>query len=389
MVAADDGAAGVRRRAVLFDAYPHVYAGAQRMGHAMAREVLTHGWSVTVVTPAEGLFTERLASDAVLYEIASAPRALRRYGRTSSGTRAVSTALALPLYWLRLARVLRRLRPDVVIAVDHRGLVLAGPAARLTGTPLVWHVLALDGTRWINWFGRSIARTVVVPSDAVVRRLPQLDRARRTTVIDNVIPDGVRRPSPAPLRVEPVIVTTARLHHDKGLDVLLDALAIVRSSVPDARLVIIGGPQTGSTEVQRDLEQQARALGLSDAVEFAGFVEHPADIVATSRAYVQSSRERSEIVPLAILEAMAVGTPVVATDVGGVSDVVRHGVTGLLVPPEQPETLAAALVDLLSNDALADRLRQEAHRATASTRFTPAGLGQTYAEVLDEAVDRA
>jgi glycosyltransferase involved in cell wall biosynthesis len=106
--------------------------------------------------------------------------------------------------------------------------------------------------------------------------------------------------------------------------------------------------------------------------------------VAAARCYVQPARERTEILPLAILEAMAVGTPVVATDVGGVRDLVRDGDTGLLVPPEDPAALAAALVRVLQDDDLADRLRTAAAALAGEQRHTVEGLLDGFAAAYED-----
>ena len=121
------------RRAVLFDAYPHVYGGAQRTDHLLARELPERGWALLTVVPADGPFPERLRDEGHAVEVVPVPRPLRRYGRATTGPARALAVLALPAYWLRLLRRLRAARPEVVHVVDHRGLVLAGVAARLSG----------------------------------------------------------------------------------------------------------------------------------------------------------------------------------------------------------------------------------------------------------------
>ena len=113
---------------------------------------------------------------------------------------------------------------------------------------------------------------------------------------------------------------------------------------------------------------------MADALELVGFVDQPQEWLRGARCYVQPSRERSEILPLAVLEAMGLGLPVIATDVGGLSDVVDDGVTGLLVEAEDPIALAEALVRVLGDDALADRLRSGAAGLVGEARFHEEGL---------------
>jgi glycosyltransferase involved in cell wall biosynthesis len=375
----------VGRRVVLFDAYPHVYGGAQRTDHLLAGALGPLGWSMVVITPAEGPFTARLRADDLPVEVVPVPRPLGHYGRTTTGSRSMLAAACLPAYWLRLALVLRRLRPDVVHIVDHRGLVLAGPAARASRARVLWHVQAMDRSRWLNRLGARLAHCIVVPTDAVLDKMPELAGCADRRAIANVVPEHARRATPVPLATAPTIVTTGRLHPDKGLDLLVTALGLVRRAVPTARLRIIGGPQEGFEALADDLRAQAADLGLADAVELVGFVDRPEVIVADAACYVQPARERTEILPLAILEAMATGIPVVATDVGGVRDIVRDGDTGLLVEPEDADALAAAIVRVLDDRSLALRLRDGAFTLADERRFTPAGLVEATAAAYDGA----
>jgi len=369
------------RRAVLFDAYPHVYGGAQRIDHIITALLPARGWRVEVFTTDEGPLVERLRADGLPVTVVQPPLALRRYGRTTVGRKRLWALARLPAWTIRLARHLRAVRPEVVHLVDHRGLVLAGVPARLAGARIVWHVHGIDRTKILNRIGARLAHEVVVPTRAVLRQMPELTRARALRAIPSVVPDHIRRAEPVTLATEPVIVSTARLHPDKGLDVLVDALAIVVRHVPDARVQVIGPPQAGSEHIEAELLARAASRGVGDRFVLVGFVDRPDTIVARSRCYVQPARERTEILPLAILEAMAAGVPVVATDVGGIRDVVIDGETGLLVPPEDPDALAAALCRVLTDDALAQRLRAAAFALAARPEHTPDGFADEVALV--------
>lgn len=362
------------RTAVLFDAYPHVYGGAQRTDHLLARALPARGWRVVVMAPGEGTFPERLRAEGLPVVVVVAPPALAAYGRVTARRARIRAVVSLPRYWLRVRRALRCQRPDVVHVVDHRGLVLAGVPARLSGARVVWHVQALDPTVRLNRWGARLAHCTVLPTRTVVEKLPGLGHPPDLRAIANVVPDGVRPDQLPALATAPVIVTTARLHPDKGLELLIDALGLVQASVPDAVVQIVGGPQEGFEGLADQLRRRAEARGLAESVELLGFVDRPDAVVRSARCYVQPARERTEILPLALLEAMAVGTSVVATDVGGVRDVVRDGDTGLLVRPEDTAALAAALVRVLSDDPLAERLRAAAAGLVGERRFRAEGL---------------
>jgi glycosyltransferase involved in cell wall biosynthesis len=174
----------------------------------------------------------------------------------------------------------------------------------------------------------------------------------------------------------PIALTLARLDRQKGLSSLLRAAALL----PDVSFVIAGeGPERPA------LEAEARALGVSDRVSLLGFQRDPASLLANADLFVLPSL--LEGLPLSVLEAMAACRPVVATSVPGTDEIVSHGVTGLLVPPGNPTALAAAVRELLRDQALARRLAL-AGRELVRSRFTAGAMarsiGEVYQELLEE-----
>lgn len=142
-----------------------------------------------------------------------------------------------------------------------------------------------------------------------------------------------------------------RLEHQKGVDVLLEAVA----RLPEVNLVVAG---SGSREDA--LRRLAEQLGIRDRVDFVGWLSHVEELLAGIDLFVLPSR--SEALPLAILEAMQGGVPVIATDVGSVRELVRDGETGLLVPPEDPVLLEKAIRRMLADFAGRERMRTAAQQ---------------------------
>jgi len=139
-----------------------------------------------------------------------------------------------------------------------------------------------------------------------------------------------------------VVGTVARFDPVKRLDVLLRAFALVSAMHPAARLVIVGdGPERAR------LSALAVSLGIEDRVRFPGFIAEASRLLAALDLYASASRK--EGLPLAIIEAMAYGLPVVATRVPGHVDVVAQGVTGLLVTPDDHRELGQVMLDLLAD----------------------------------------
>jgi glycosyltransferase involved in cell wall biosynthesis len=365
------------RHAVIVDAYPHVRYGAQQAARTLARALPDVGWSTEVLVPGPGPFVDALRAEGVAVTVVRVPGPAARYGRDWN---AAAAAGALVPVWARLARHLRG-RAGVVHANDHRGVLLAGPAARIAGVPLVWHVHYAQRARALTLIGRGLAARVLACSAAVARDTPGLGDA---TVVPNALHErflAPRAPRPADRTGDPLIVTAGRIHPDKGLDVLIDALARARREVPGLRLLVVGDEPAGGAGYRARLTAQAARLGVDGAVGWAGWVERPEELWDGAAAYVQASRH--EPFGIAVAEAMAWGLPVVVTGAGGLPEVVDDGRTGLVVPPGDPAALAAALVRLLSDDALARRLAA-AGRATATARFTPDRMARRVAAIYAE-----
>jgi glycosyltransferase involved in cell wall biosynthesis len=200
------------------------------------------------------------------------------------------------------------------------------------------------------------ARRVVVPS----RYLEQiairwgLDAGRVGVLVNPAPPPAAVEPAPLD---EGTFVFVGRLTEQKALPVLLDALR----EVPEAKVELVGdGPE------RERLERQARDLGLTGRVRFTGSLGRPqvlAHLAAARAAVLPSAWEN---LPHAAVEALSVGTPVVATAVGGVPEVVHDGENGLLVPPGDPTRLAGALRSILDDDRLRARLAANAAPSVAA-----------------------
>lgn len=140
------------------------------------------------------------------------------------------------------------------------------------------------------------------------------------------------------------LLFVGRLAGVKGVPVLLEALAQLRQDMPDVRLDLIGdGPE------RDEIEAEARALGLSEAVNFLGYQSQDAVAQALACHHALILPSFAEGVPVVLMEAMASAIPVVATQVGGVSELVEDGVSGRIVPPGDAAALATAIRDVLAD----------------------------------------
>ena len=366
------------------DAYPHLLYGAQRATELLATELRERGRRAVLVVPGDGPFPERMRERGVEVRVLPAPAGLLDYAGTS---RPAAVLGALPRWWRDLASALRSWRVDVLHAADHRGLVLVGPVGAVLRRPVVWHVHALQPpSRFDAVASRSVA-AVVLPSHRVLSTHPGFRVARRLVEAPYpALADPAWAGTADPVTAPPRVVTLARLHRDKGLDVLLDAFATVREAVPEAELVIAGGSQPGA-DIARELADQAARLGIAGAVQLVGHHDRPEELLAGAAVYAQPSRPGGELLPLSVIDAAGLGLPVVASAVGAMADLVVEGRTGHLVAPGDASVLADRLVALLLDRQQAARLGA-AGAARVAERHAPAVFVDRIARVHDEVARR-
>jgi len=173
-----------------------------------------------------------------------------------------------------------------------------------------------------------------------------------------------------------IVGVVARLEPEKGHPTLLEAWPQVLRAVPDAYLLVVG---EGS---RRDaLEAKARELRIAHRIVFTGRRDDvPAVTAALDVAVLPSYREAQG---LSVLEAMALSRPVVASNVGGIPEMIEDGVTGLLVPPHDAETLATAIIRLLTDHPYADTLGRAGHDLVHD-RFCIEAMIEATAAIYDE-----
>lgn len=279
----------------------------------------------------------------------------------------------------RLIPFIRSFRPNVVHTHASHALLYGGLAARLCGVKRIVHTE--HGRRFPDkahlmlaerWMSRYLHRYVTV-SEALygqVQRFEGIAR-RRLEVIPNGVADVVATDPTAVAstraklggqRTGPVVGITARLVWEKGLEYLLRAWAVVAVSrqasgnAPGTLLIAGDGPE------RTRLETLATDLGISDSIRFLGTISDTASFYRILDVFVLSSV--SEGLPMSLLEAMAAGLPIVATEVGGIPEALDRGTAGLLVPPADTAALAAALMRFVGgHEPAADGVPRFGHRA--------------------------
>lgn len=270
---------------------------------------------------------------------------------------------------IRLSQVISTIRPDVIHAYLPLTNIMGSLAGRMSGIPLVVTSRRALGThqdRYRGWrifdiLSFRLSHVVTANSQAVAEDVlrRELGDASKISVIYNGIDtfpfesaksrrDAVRNLLKIPLD-EKVVMSIANFIPYKGLLELIEAAAVVIGRMSDVTFVLIGEDR-GMLE---QLKERARSLGISDGVLFLGQRLDVPELLGAADILALSSHE--EGFSNVILEAMASGLPVVATDVGGNIEAVIHGVTGWLVPPKKPAAMADGVLDLLNDKERAAR----------------------------------
>lgn len=306
--------------------------------------------------------------------------------------------------WRELRQYIAATNPDVVVSFLSYFTVLSAVRAALTRARVVFHqqtpmTAFLDDAdyQWrhawrkrvfqsVTRFGYSAADLIITSSRGVADDLTAafgVDPSRIRVVGNPVDIAAVTAAAAEPLSpedearwVRPVIVAAGRLADAKNYPLLIEAFARLCATVP-ATLFVLGQGERGDA-----LRQLAQERGVGDAIVWGGFQANPWKFMA--RADVFALTSRYEGFGNVLIEAMACGTPVVATRSPGTDDIIQNGVNGLLVADHTPAAMAEALRLVITDSAHRDALGVAARRS--ANRFTPPAIAGRYDAVLREAL---
>lgn len=294
----------------------------------------------------------------------------------------------------RLSRIIREHRIDIVHAGEVTDLQ-AALSARFCRVPLVWSVRAsfphAPGLeRLLARIVLRLADVVLVASESVRRELfgaysdaegrvrVMHDPPRITEVPDREAAAQWRERLGVPSS-SPLVALISKLLRMKGHPLLIQVVPRLCERFPDARVALVGGAVEGREGEALTLQEMAQRSGFADRILFCGQVQDVAGVMSAADVVVHCP-DHPDPFPGVVLEAMAVGRPVVGARIGGIPEQVVDGVTGLLVPPNDPGALAEAILALLSDPARRAEMGQ-AGRQRARTEFSRERYGARLAEI--------
>lgn len=265
-----------------------------------------------------------------------------------------------PYHVWKIARIIKKWKIDAIISRE-RELCVSGLAARLAGKPVV---LARHGLPLRSSVGKHVWLLNRFADGIITNARSTKETYQRKGFFPEgftrLIYNGIAHPgnsTPYPFAEEfpgrQIILSVGRLAAQKGFCHLLDAMALLRDSHPDAQLVVLG-----EGKLRRKLERHAHELGVSDRVLLQGFVPDVSPFLQGCDLFVLPSLY--EGMPNAAMEAMVHSKPAIITKVDGAEELIPDQRVGMLIPPKDPKALASAMAKYLDDPQLRERTGQQA-----------------------------
>jgi glycosyltransferase involved in cell wall biosynthesis len=358
-----------------------------------------------VVLGEEGLLADRLRSvvEVHILPMRAAVRQARKDSLGATSLLSFSAVRGAIRFILQLSRFIRTNNIDLVQTNSLKSDILGACAARLAGTPVVWYVrdritpdyLPPNVARAFRWLSIWLPHFIITDSHAVARTLPEKS-SRRIRVVHEGTPyeefsTHRSTASTEHSRSGPVVGLVGRISPWKGQDIFIRAAGLLSGKYPQAQFRIIGAALFEEAAFEKSLHVLVEELGLQHAFTFTGFRSDIHQAISELDVLVHAST-RPEPFGQVIIEGMAAGKPVVATNAGGVPEIVEDGVTGLLVPMGDEISMAAGIDRLLTNPQAARQMGLRGQRHVAENfgiDKTVNGVMLAYEQVTQRSLQRA
>lgn len=352
------------------------YSGAERVQDLLALQLPQFGYEVAFACIKPDRFPNaRQAQLTNLYEIPMCSRFDLNCAR-------------------RLAKLIREQNYALVHAHTPRSVMVGSMAAKWTDVPLVYHVhspTCNDSTRRLrNWINAKLEHWNIRHAERLIAVSPSLKQlmerqgfsADKVVYVPNGVP-AINLPSRQRPRQRWTLGVAALFRPRKGIEILIEAFAALRSKNVDVQLRAVGPFET--PEYEREVMRLTAQLGVTEAITWTGFTQDITAELAQMDLFVLPSLF-GEGLPMVVLEAMAAGLPVIASHVEGVPEAIRHREDGLLVEPASVSQLALAIEELIAGEELdyetMSSNSKQRHAERFSDRSMAANLADVYEQVL-------
>lgn len=377
---------------LFFSSYP-LFSGSHKMALQLADFAREAGHEVLIGAPEDNLYLEKAKARGFKTHIYQAPESLLATGgqilKRSIFQKTATVLLDLLPYQFRVWTMLRRQKIDLVYIAQERGVIQIGPAARMAGTPVLWHVQGglKDGAGFIHRIAALISTRIICVSNAVRDDLMTFVNAdRKNSLLYNGIPD-IEIANPKKTDEKTRILFAANITPHKGAHILIEAAALLKNI--NIHIDIAGWIQDQAYE--RYIVNLIEKHKLQSIVTLHGFVENIDDLYARADIIACPTVEYGTLhgqkiwwkegFNLSALEAMRAAKPVVCSATYGLKEVVEHNVTGIHVDQNDAFELAHAIEHLAEMPETAEQLGL-AGRGRYEVLFSEKHMRRNFNEVL-------
>lgn len=358
-----------RPEKILLVDHAAVWSGGEVVLFNLCKNIDRRRFDTLVVTAARGPLVDRLEGEGLKVKVIPLDERVRAKSKDTMGIAAFFNLLLwvrLLLYVFKLVRLIREERVDIVHTCSLKAHLYGGLAAKLSGRPLVWHVMDNIDTPYLPKMAvilyRMLAR--VLPDMVVALSASSAATVKAGPGRIRVINCGTAvGPGPGPLPPVPPlrVALVGRIAPWKGQHVFLEAAGMLRDE--PVEFIVAGSPLFGEHDYEKQLFHFADQNGLKN-VRFTGFVDNVKELLEGVHIMAHCSIS-PEPFGQVIIEAMAAGRMVIASNTGGPAEIVHGGETGLLIEPGRPGILAAAIKYALANPGLVGQFGARGYRVAA------------------------
>jgi glycosyltransferase involved in cell wall biosynthesis len=390
-----------RKKTILYVNHTALLGGGELALLALVRELDKSRYQPIVLLFSDGPLVAEMRELATTIVLPLPDEILKsRRGSFKVSRLPMKQVVGLMTFLFQLQRKIEEIAPHVIHTNSLKANVFGGLLGRICEIPVVWHVrdrihedyMSQGSARVLRLLGRWLPQAVIANSLATLAtmRLPQAKQGVAIASGVDLDPfvaaaEGTQTLSHAVSHGHPVrIGIIGRLSPWKGQDVFLRAAAKVHNAFPNTQFLVIGAAMFGDQDHERVLHDLAAELGLNECTTFTGFRRDVPEVMAQLHIVVHASTT-AEPFGQVIVQAMAAGKPVIASEGGGASEVMEEGKCGFLTPRGDYEALADAIKMMICNPGAAEQAAALARtRALAryGAQFTTRAVQSVYEEIL-------
>ena len=381
-----------QKRFLIFDAYFGTAGGNQRYIRMLFQHARVDGWHPTLLCPGEGRLPDSVRDAGGDVKVIPQSERLNRYGGAvlkSGMFSRIASLMALLIYNFRVLPTLREIRPQVIQCHNTRSLLMVVVAAKIARIPTVLFIKSEISNPFLDRIGMKLATRVLFIADVLMPR-KRKSKYRKLPIgidfsdVDATLALRQTDGDPEDHKEHLTFAFAGWLVPAKGVHILLDAFERTTHQVSDIRLEIIG--DSDELEYKAELNNVVTWQKLENRVTFHGWREDVLDALDMADIYVLPSF--TEGIPRSIVEAMALGKPVIATTVGGVPELLENGELGMIVPPDDSTALAAAMYEMSADKVRRTEFSQRGI-VHAREKYTFENHHTALERLLDEASGQA